>query len=255
MLHIDLIPILKDNYVFALVNQNKAWVVDPGDHQPVIQYLQQRNLDLQGILITHNHWDHVSGCASLIEATGKSVAIVGPKHPQTVCNTLVADGDRLNCLGVQVEVLGTPGHTLDHLAYWLPQQQSLLCGDTLFRFGCGRLFDGTAELLFHSLQRFKTLPKETQVYCTHEYTLSNIRFAQAVDPDNADLKKLQSACQQKVDLGEPTIPFTLQEQLSSNPFLRTDDNTVQHAIAKWAKHNLETEADYFRALRSWKDQF
>ncbi len=253
------IPIYEDNYVWLIVYQGSAWVIDPGEHTAVIAALEQRRLSLKGILVTHHHWDHINGIKPLqLHFASKALPVYGPSHSlHKVVNHPVGEGDQIALANLTLKVLATPGHTADHLSYWLEEENILFCGDTLFNCGCGRLFDGTIEQLFHAHQRLKAFPAETAVYCSHEYTLANIRFARAVDPSNRDLIQWEKHCQNELRKKIPSIPFSLGEQMKLNPFLRTDQAAIQHSLQKKFGELSQTssELEYFSCLRQWKDHF
>lgn len=254
-LNIDVIPIYQDNYVWCLLTETETWVVDPGDHKPVLDYLERTGRTLSGILITHHHWDHVTGIVSLVKAANPHAPVIGPSFEIAGVTRLAKEGDQINIGAYQILVWETPGHTRDHLSYYLPQPGYLFCGDTLFAAGCGRLFDGTMEQLYASLQRIASLPPQTQIYCTHEYTLANLDFALAVEPSSQALKQRQQYSIQLRQNGTPTIPVDLGTELATNPFLRIREQSVQQAVKKAA--NLQ-ESDYFlifSELRKWKNRY
>lgn len=256
MLKIVAIPIIVDNYAWLLVYQGYAWVVDPGEHTAVIQYLTQHQLSLQGIMVTHHHWDHISGIQPLQQFAEKPIPVYGPYHPAfKLVDRTVSHGDRFAIGNHEVNVIATPGHTFDHVSFWLPSQQVLFCGDTLFNCGCGRVTDGNAKQLFQSLQAIKALPKQTKIHCTHEYTLANIHFAKAVEPDNAALHSWQTRCEKQRNRSQPTLPSTLEEQLIVNPFLRTDSAAIRRSIHQQGIPPQPSDEAYFIELRRWKDRF
>jgi hydroxyacylglutathione hydrolase len=250
------LPAFGDNYIWMLHDGVGAAVVDPGDAKPVIEALQTRRLRLQAILVTHHHPDHVGGIAALRDHLDGPV--YGPaleRIPQP-CEPL-SEGDERMVLGQRVQVLDVPGHTAGHIAYVLPQAPGgpwLFCGDTLFSAGCGRLFEGTPAQMLRSLRKLQALPPETRVCCAHEYTLANLRFAQAVEPGNPAIAQ---AIQRVKDLraqGLPSLPSTMAEEARINPFLRTQEAFVaERAREQGALDN--TEAAVFAALREWKNRF
>jgi len=251
---VEPIPAFDDNYLWLLVRGTDAAVVDPGDAAPVLHRLQQRNLRLRAILVTHHHGDHVGGVAALAQATGARV--YGPRHESIPAREVaLGGGERIDVLGAAFEVLAVPGHTLGHIAYHAPSLRMLFCGDTLFAAGCGRLFEGTAEQMAASLARLAGLPADTRVYCAHEYTLSNLRFARAVEPDNEALLQRQQACIALRERGEPTVPSTIAEELATNPFLRCDAPAVRRAAEARAGRPLPTTEAVFAAVREWKNAF
>jgi len=253
-LAVEPIPAFNDNYLWLLVRGPHAAVVDPGDADPVLRRLQSRDLRLQAILVTHHHGDHIGGVAELARATGARV--YGPRGESIPARDVaLSDGDRIEVLGADFEVLEVPGHTLGHIAYHAPAQRMLFCGDTLFAAGCGRLFEGTAEQMTASLARLARLPTDTRVYCAHEYTLSNLRFALAVEPGNEALRRRQQSCAAQRERGEPTVPSTIAEELATNPFLRCDEPAVRGAAEGRAGRPLPTAEAVFAVVREWKNAF
>lgn len=247
------IPVLKDNYVYLLHDPagNATAVVDPAVAAPVRAALAESGWTLTHILNTHHHPDHTGGNAELKAATG--CTIVGPR----------ADRDRIP--GIDIELgegddylLGTqrarifdlPGHTRGHIAFWFPDSEALFCGDTLFIMGCGRLFEGTPEQMWRSLGKLRTLPPETRVFCAHEYTQSNARFALSVEPGNPALVERSRRVDALRAEGRPTVPGTLAEELATNPFLRADQPSLQ-AEAGTPGDAVAT----FAAIRRRKDTF
>lgn len=255
MFDITPIPAFQDNYIWCLHNNQVAWVVDPGDAAPVETFLAQRNLCLLGILITHHHSDHIGGVAQLARNHPLQV-IYGPKNPAIAGIThSLREGDRIEVLGLEFSIVETPGHTLDHIAYFSNTDSPLLfCGDTLFAAGCGRLFEGSPEQMYASLQKLAALPAATAVYCTHEYTLANLRFALAVEPDNLATQARFDSAMQVRQATQPTLPSTLQLELATNPFLRATTSSVRAAAAKRGVTSAEN-VQIFAAIRSWKDHF
>jgi hydroxyacylglutathione hydrolase len=251
---IEPIAAFNDNYLWLLARGGQAAVVDPGDAAPVLQRLQQRRLQLTSILVTHHHGDHVGGVAELARVTGARV--FGPRGEAIPARDVgLGGGDRIDVLGTDVEVLDVPGHTRGHIAYYMPSRRLLFCGDTLFAAGCGRLFEGTAEQMTASLGRLAALPSDTRVYCAHEYTLSNLRFALAVEPDSEPLQERQRACLALRDRGLPTVPSTIGAELATNPFLRCDVPAVRRAAERRATAPLQDTAAVFAVLRQWKNVF
>ncbi len=235
-------------------------VVDPGDATPVIEALAQENLTLAAILVTHHHADHVGGVAQLHQVTG--AAVYGPAREDVPAPfTPLMSGDTLDLLGQSVRVMDVPGHTAGHVAYFLPQAQPhpvLFSGDTLFSGGCGRIFEGTPAQMLTSLDALAALPDETRICCAHEYTLSNLRFALAVEPDNTDLQVYASQCQQLRAKGQPTLPAQLGNELRINPFLRARHPVVRQAVALHAQlstQEQQNDVTVFAALRQWKNDF
>lgn len=235
---------------------NEALVVDPGEATPVLRALETEGVTLTGILVTHHHADHTGGIDALRERTGAWV--VGPARETIPAPfTPLHDGDHVDVAGLRFQILDVPGHTAGHIAYYcdaMNGQPLLFCGDTLFSAGCGRLFEGTPAQMQTSLERLAALPDATQVCCTHEYTLSNLRFALAVDPDNADLQAYARHCQTLRDQALPTLPSRIDLERRINPFLRTATAAIQHALHL---HDATTVAQEgaFAALRRWKNDY
>ena len=251
---VEPIPAFDDNYLWLLVRGPDAAVVDPGDAGPVLQRLNSRGLRLQAILVTHHHGDHVGGVAALAQATGARV--YGPRSESIPAREVaLAGGERIGVLGAAFDVLAVPGHTLDHIAYHAPALRALFCGDTLFAAGCGRLFEGSAAQMTASLAALAGLPADTRVYCAHEYTLSNLRFALAVEPDNEALRRRQRDCAALRGRGEPTVPSTIADELATNPFLRCDVPAVRRAAEARAGRSLPTTEAVFAVVREWKNAF
>lgn len=257
---IHTIPAFNDNYLWLLGDQSsgKALVVDPGDSAPVHAALTRLGLTLTDILVTHHHPDHIGGVEALAAEYG--CVVHGPRSDRIPQITHpVSEGDTLRLLGLTFEVLDVPGHTLDHIAYFCPggsdQQPWLFCGDTLFAAGCGRLFEGTAEQMHQSLGKLAALPATTRVFCAHEYTLSNLRFAVAVEPDNHTLQTRQSHVQRLREQNIPSVPFTLAEELETNPFLRSHVAAVAESASRQNEKRLHSDVEVFAALRAWKDHF
>jgi len=248
------IPAFHDNYIWLLERDNHAVVVDPGDADPVLRVLAQGPYELDAILLTHHHPDHVGGVADLLAA--HRAPVFGPaRSPFSRIDQRLCEGDRVDLLGQHFSVLEVPGHTLDHIAYWCAELGALFCGDTLFACGCGRLFEGTAAQMFASLSKIAQLPEHTKVYCAHEYTSANIRFALTVEPANPDLVRRGQTCAEARAHGRPTVPSTLALEKATNPFLRCAQTTVQTAVAGRDPAATGQLVAVFAALRAWKDTF
>jgi len=252
------LPAFDDNYIWLLQGGTQALVVDPGDAAPVLRALHERSLALAHILVTHHHADHTGGVAALRAATGAEV--FGPAREQLPEPfTRVAGGEALSLLGVNFQVIDVPGHTAGHVAYFCPDAGGaplLFCGDTLFSGGCGRMFEGTPAQLLASLDRLAALPDATRVCCAHEYTLSNLRFAGAVEPGNAALRDYALQCQELRARGAPTLPARLETERAINPFLRSRQSSVRQAVRAHApSSSLADDVAVFAALRQWKDTF
>jgi len=255
------VPCLVDNYAWLVVgDRGAAVVVDPSEAEPVREAARALGADLVGVLATHHHMDHVGGVEALASADG--VPVMGPAREAIPGRTLaVGDGDRVDVpgIGLELEVLDVPGHTAGHVAYvgrgadWGPPV--LFCGDTLFAAGCGRLFEGTADQMWSSLSALAALPGETRVYCAHEYTLANLRFAAAVEPANPAIAGRLARERAKRDRGLPTVPSTIAEERSTNPFLRVGEAPVRAIAEAHAGRRLDSDAAVFGALRDWKNAF
>lgn len=258
------IPAFDDNYLWLLHDGQRALVVDPGDAAPVLAKLSELGLQLEVILVTHHHADHVGGVAELRSATGAKV--FGPAFevmPEPI--TRVGEGDTVSALGIDFTVKEVPGHTAGHIAYFnasiLLQVGSqplaspvLFCGDTLFSGGCGRLFEGSPAQMLASLSTLAALPDETLVCCAHEYTLSNLKFALAVDPGNAALIAYQSHCESLRASNIPTIPCKMGIEKQINPFLRSSSADVKAAVQQFDP-TAQSDIEIFAALRQWKNNF
>ncbi len=246
-----------DNYIWLLYDSHsrQACVVDPGDAQPVLAALKELKLELSSILITHHHPDHVGGLEALQREY--SPQVFGPVNPAiTGIGQTVGEGDTVTVLGAELTVLEVPGHTLDHIAYFHPGETPLLfCGDTLFAGGCGRVFEGTPGMMYRSLQSLAALPSTTRVYCAHEYTMANLGFAQAVEPDNKALRQRIVEAEAARARNEPTVPSELALELATNPFLRCADAGLRASLAAQGKLEGEDNEEVFTSIRAWKDIF
>lgn len=248
------IPAFTDNYLWLLERGGQAVVVDPGDAGPVRRALQQRGLALSGILITHWHPDHTGGLSSLTAEfpvpvygpAGEAPRIAGLTHT-------LRENDRVTLLDLNFTVWEVPGHTLGHIAYI--ETGFVLCGDTLFSAGCGRLFEGTAGQMHASLMRLAALPDQTMVYCTHEYTLANLAFALAVEPANQAVHDEIARVRQLRTRDLPSLPAQIGRERTFNPFLRTAVPAVAQAAARFAGAELHSPLEVFASLRRWKDGF
>lgn len=256
-LEVTPVPAFADNYLWlihGLPDRSRVAVVDPGDARPIVEALAAHGLTLDAILVTHHHPDHVGGVEALADRTGAPV--YGPARESIPRRTAaLAGGDRvtLPSLGLGFEVIDVPGHTAGHIAYY--GHGALFCGDTLFSGGCGRLFEGTPAQMLESLDRLRSLPPETRMYCAHEYTASNLRFALAVEPVNADLVAHADLVAQWRAQGRPSVPTTLGLERRINPFLRTREATVRAAAERRAGRPLASDADAFAVVREWKNEF
>ena len=249
------IPAFTDNYIWAVVEKDQFVVVDPGDSLVVKEFAEKNNLQLRAILITHWHPDHTGGIIELVK--DKSISVYGPKggHIDGITDEL-KEGDSIRIFDNEFSIFETPGHTLDHISYFSNQNKPILfCGDTLFSGGCGRLFEGTPDQMFHSLNKFSSLPGNTKVFCTHEYTLSNLKFALEVEPKNEDLINYYDQVVEKRDRNEYTLPSTIEKELNINPFLRSSIEEVRKSAEIYSsKANLD-DVGVLAVIRSWKDNF
>lgn len=259
MISVEGIPAFADNYIWLV--RREGWgqvaIVDPGDAEPVLQYLNSQQLDPVAILVTHHHYDHVGGIAELVERF--RIPVYGPAReaiPHMSHPLREGDEVRLAGLDTHFRVMDVAGHTAGHIAYYFPNQggQGLLFpGDTLFTGGCGRLFEGTPEQMHDALSRIRALPDDTLVYCAHEYTEANLGFARIAEPDNAALAQRQQAVQSARLQGQPTVPAPLGLEKATNPFLRFDEPALVHAAEAFVGHPLRGGAEVFGAVRHWKD--
>jgi hydroxyacylglutathione hydrolase len=251
------IPAFRDNYIWAITNGRSAAVVDPGDAAPVLAWLDENRVSLSAILATHHHADHVGGVRAL--RAQYDVPVFGPAHEAIPERThALGDGDRIAVPGVDLlfSVFDIPGHTAGHIAYYtLPPDPLLFCGDTLFAAGCGRLFEGTPHQMATSLAKLAALAVETRVYCGHEYTLANLRFAAAVEPANADIEARTLHERGKRERDLPTLPSTIGAERATNPFLRAGLPDVMAQAAAHAGRAMTGAVDAFAVLREWKNTF
>jgi hydroxyacylglutathione hydrolase len=254
------LPAFSDNYLWLWQQDQQAVVIDPGEAAPVLKALADQGLTLAAILVTHHHADHIGGVQELQQATGAQVW--GPAREDIPSPfTPVMQGDNWILLGQRVQVMDVPGHTAGHVAYFLPDAPTspvLFCGDTLFSGGCGRIFEGTPAQMLASLDSLASLPAATRVCCAHEYTLSNLRFAVAVEPRNTALQTYMAECQRLRAEGIPTLPAQLGKELQINPFLRARHADVRLAVTQHAGLSATDQKDdvaVFAALREWKNNF
>jgi len=240
-----------DNYIWVLQQGTGAVAVDPGEAAPLISLLDERGLALQAILLTHHHADHCGGLAEL-QQRWPQVQIYGPASIANV-NQPVIEGDTVQWQGYSFSVLALPGHTLDHLAYYGHGQ--LFCGDSLFGAGCGRLFEGSPTQMLASLDKLAALPDNTRFYPAHEYTLSNLKFALAVEPDNDEIQLRQLLDQKQIAMGLPTLPTELGLEKTTNPFMRSHIPAVQQQASRHAGCIVNDRLGVFTVLREWKNNF
>jgi hydroxyacylglutathione hydrolase len=257
MFDITAIPALQDNYIWAIHDDSHAAIVDPGEAAPVISFLNARGLQLDAILCTHRHADHIGGIAKLLEVY--NVPVYGRRHPNNPHITDdLREGDhlKLTALGIvpsiEFDIIEIPGHLDDHIAYIAPG--ILFCGDVLFGAGCGRNFEGTPAQLHHSLQRLAQLPDSTRVYCAHEYTAANLRFALACEPGNPAVKQRAATTQQLRAANQITLPSTIALEKATNPFLRCTQPEIIRTLQKRGLTDT-SELGTFTAMRAWKNHF
>ncbi|MBM3113294.1 hydroxyacylglutathione hydrolase [Pseudomonas sp. P66] len=259
MIQIDALPAFTDNYIWLLQDSalQQCAVVDPGDAAPVLAWLERHpGWRLTDILVTHHHHDHVGGVEQLKQATGAQVC--GPSQERIPGRDLALDDHAsVRVLGLDFHIIAVPGHTLGHIAYYCGSTALplLFCGDTLFAAGCGRLFEGTPEQMHHSLERLAALPAQTLVYCTHEYTLSNLRFAKAVEPENSHIAQRFADVTALRAQDRITLPSTLALEKLTNPFLRTTETSVKEKLDERSTLINPTPSAVFAGLRAWKDKF
>ena len=257
MVQVHAVPAFQDNYLWVITAGKRAAVVDPEDAAPVERFLADRGLELAAILATHHHGDHVGGLVAL--AAHWRCPVFGPAGEAIEgLDERLAEGDRITVPGLDLAlgVLDVPGHTAGHIAYVHAGADPLVfCGDTLFACGCGRLFEGTPAQMSESLGKLAALAPATRVYCAHEYTLANIRFAEAVEPGNARLAARKARDAAKRERGEPTVPSTVDEELATNPFLRCDAPEVIASAERHAGHRLGGPVEVFGEIRAWKNTF
>ena len=251
------IPAFKDNYLWLVHDGTNAAVVDPGDAQPILDALAQHKLSLAAILLTHHHADHIGGVPQLLQHA--RVPVFGPRNDGISAVTQpLSEGDEVSVPGLDlsVRVLEVPGHTLGHIAYVADQARWLFCGDTLFAGGCGRMFEGTPAQFTESLGKLAALPDDTLVFCAHEYTLSNLRFAQTVEPGNTALAQRVEAEAAKRAHDEPTVPSTIGLEKATNPFLRYREPEIIGSLVQQKGFDAGAPPVMaFAALREWKNTF
>jgi len=252
------IPAFTDNYIWTLREGRSAAVVDPGDAEPVREYLDGEGVELVAIVVTHHHGDHVGGVRELVGR--RRIPVYGPaREPIPERTHALREGDRvvLGELGLELGVLDVPGHTNGHIAYTGRDAGGpvVFCGDTLFAAGCGRIFEGTPEAMWASLRKLAALDPATRVFCAHEYTLANLRFAVAVEPSNEALAARVERDTALRERGRPTVPSTIADELATNPFLRAAEPAVRRAAEAHAGRGLDDDVAVFAELRAWKNAY
>lgn len=257
MLEVTAVRAFADNYIWlahARSDSREVIAIDPGDAQPVVEALQQLSLSLTGIFVTHHHPDHVGGVRRLVDEF--HLPVFGPASenlPVAVKKLREGDTVALASQGLEFSVMDIPGHTAGHIAF--VGHRALFCGDTLFSAGCGRLFEGTPAQMQKSLSRLGALDEDTAVYCGHEYTVANLQFALAVEPDNADAVRHLERCRELRSANRPTLPSTIGLERKINPFLRCETETVKRAAERRAGGKLDSATEVLATLRDWKNQF
>ena len=254
MLEINIINAFSDNYIYVIRNESKkiTTVVDPGESTPVINFLRNKGWHLDEIVNTHHHHDHIGGNIELLKIyKSKLIAPIYDKSRISDVDILVSDNELINIAGTQTKVIHTPGHTTGHVCFFMADEKCLFSGDTMFYLGCGRVFEGTMEQMWASLLRLRILPDDTLVYCGHEYTLSNAKFANHIDPQNQLLQKTITEIKNKRAKDIPTIPFELGREKNINPFLRADDQKLINSVGLKTSDPNES----FRTMRLQKDDF
>ena len=253
MLSVEPIKAYTDNYIWLVSTNEGSIVVDPGESKEILNLIDTNKIDLKGVLITHHHYDHTNG---LLDLTNKmNLEVYGPKKIEGI-NNIVKESDKFSLIGIDFEVIEIPGHTLDHLAFYSSNNKDpiLFCGDTLFAGGCGRVFEGTFEQMFKSLKKISNYPKETKIFCGHEYTLSNLKFALEVDEDNKELADEYINVKKLISSDIPSLPTNLNKELKVNPFLRCNEINIKNKVID--KFDIiDDELEIFTALRKWKDNF
>ena len=254
MLTVEPIKAYNDNYIWLITTNEGSLVVDPGESNKIIELIDSNKINLRGVLITHHHYDHTNGLLDLIKK--KDLEVYGPNNNIQGINNRVIELDKITIIGIEFEVIEIPGHTLDHIAFYSFNngEPMLFCGDTLFAGGCGRVFEGTYNQMFDSLKKISSYPQETKVYCGHEYTLSNLKFALEVDTNNHELENEFNNVKSLIASNTPSLPTTLQKELKINPFLRCNHSTIKNKVIK--KFDMvDDELEIFTALRKWKENF
>jgi len=245
---IIILEALSDNYIYLIINDHDAIAVDPAEADPVLTTIAEQDLRLSGILITHHHSDHLGGAAELHRKTG--AGIYGPHDSRIpMLTSPLRDGELLECASLSISAMHLPGHTRTHLGFHLPDANWLFTGDTLFCAGCGRLFEGTAEQMWHSLQRITRLPDGTSIFCGHEYTEENLRFALSLEPESKDVAERLAQVKDQRRKGLPSVPSTLALEKRTNPFLRVNALAAKMGMAG------ASEAEVFAEIRRRKDRF
>jgi len=254
MLSVEPIKAFTDNYIWLVSTNEGSIVIDPGESKSIQKLIDNKTIDLKGILITHHHYDHTNGLSELVKKN--ELEVYGPVNNIDGINHRLNDKDKISIIGIDFDVISIPGHTLDHIGFYSANASNpiLFCGDTLFAGGCGRIFEGTYEQMFNALKKITKLPTNTNIYCGHEYTLSNLKFALEADDTNKELIEEFKKVENKINSNIPSLPTTLDKELKVNPFLRCDNINIQNKIIEKFKVS-NSELEVFTALRKWKDNF
>ena len=254
MLSIEPIKAFTDNYIWLVSTNEGSILIDTGESKNIQKLIDNKTIDLKGILITHHHYDHTNGLSELVKIN--ELEVYGPVNNIDGINHRLTDKDKISIIGIDFDVISIPGHTLDHIGFYSANANNpiLFCGDTLFAGGCGRIFEGTYEQMFHALKKITKLPTNTNIYCGHEYTLSNLKFALEADDTNKELIEEFKKVENKINSNIPSLPTTLDKELKVNPFLRCDNINIQNKIIEKFKVS-NNELEVFTALRKWKDNF
>ena len=254
MLSVEPIKAFTDNYIWLVSTNEGSIVIDPGESKNIQKLIDNKTIDLKGILITHHHYDHTNGLSELVKKN--ELEVYGPVNNIDGINHRLNDKDKISIIGIDFDVMSIPGHTLDHIGFYSANANNpiLFCGDTLFAGGCGKIFEGTYEQMFHALKKITKLPTNTNIYCGHEYTLSNLKFALEADDSNKELIEEFKKVENKINSNIPSLPTTLDKELKVNPFLRCDNINIQNKIIEKFKVS-NSELEVFTALRKWKDNF
>ena len=254
MLSVEPIKAFTDNYIWLVSTNEGSIVIDPGESKSIQKLIDNKTIDLKGILITHHHYDHTNGLSELVKKN--ELEVYGPVNNIDGINHRLNDKDKISIIGIDFDVISIPGHTLDHIGFYSANANNpiLFCGDTLFAGGCGRIFEGTYEQMFNALKKITKLPTNTNIYCGHEYTLSNLKFALEADDTNKELIEEFKKVENKINSNIPSLPTTLDKELKVNPFLRCDNINIQNKIIEKFKVS-NSELEVFTALRKWKDNF
>lgn len=249
------LPAFKDNYIWVIIDDlsHAVIVIDPGDAHPVLNFLNKNNFILKSILITHKHQDHTGGISQLLSVHPDISVFSHQKEKVAGTTQFVSDNDIIKINQHSFKVIEIPGHTLGHVAYY--SHPYLFCGDTLFTGGCGRVFEGTADQMVSSLKKLMLLPDDTKIYCGHEYTLNNLKFALQVEPNNNALRKRFEITQQMRAENKVTVPSTMALEKFTNPFLRCDSPEIIQTVSSYAKKILESDVKVFYEMREWKNKY